>query len=74
MNTPTYAFDYDAFLRLLLGRIRQAQTRSVVAVHRELVVLYWQIGNDILTRQAKQGWERRSLTGWRGISGTHSPK
>jgi predicted nuclease of restriction endonuclease-like (RecB) superfamily len=25
-------------------------------VNRELVLLYWQIGCDILERQAKQGW------------------
>ena len=23
---------------------------------RELIALYWQIGKDILTRQAEQGW------------------
>jgi hypothetical protein len=27
-----------------------------LAVNRELVLLYWQIGRDILERQAAQGW------------------
>ena len=27
-----------------------------LAVNRELVLLYWQIGRDILARQASQGW------------------
>jgi predicted nuclease of restriction endonuclease-like (RecB) superfamily len=27
-----------------------------VAVNRELILLYWQIGRDILARQAEQGW------------------
>jgi hypothetical protein len=29
---------------------------AALAVNRELVLLYWQIGRDILERQAKQGW------------------
>jgi len=56
MNTSEHASEYEAFLRLLLDRIRHAQTRAVLAVHRELVTLYWQIGNDIRMRQEQQGW------------------
>jgi len=56
MNTPEHVSDYEDFLRLLSDRIRDARTRAVLAVHRELVTLYWQIGSDILTRQAQQGW------------------
>jgi hypothetical protein len=33
-----------------------AQQRATLAVNRELVLLYWQIGRDILARQAMQGW------------------
>ena len=29
---------------------------ATLAVNRELVLLYWQIGRDILARQAEQGW------------------
>jgi len=47
---------YDDFLRDLKERIRSAQVRAVLAVNRELVLLYWQIGRDILTRQQQQGW------------------
>lgn len=47
---------YDDFLRDLKERIRNAQVRAVLAVNRELVLLYWQIGRDILTRQQQQGW------------------
>jgi predicted nuclease of restriction endonuclease-like (RecB) superfamily len=38
------------------GRIHTAQQRATLAVNRELVLLYWQIGRDILARQAAQGW------------------
>jgi predicted nuclease of restriction endonuclease-like (RecB) superfamily len=40
----------------LKDRIRSAQQRASLAVNRELVLLYWHIGRDILARQAEQGW------------------
>jgi predicted nuclease of restriction endonuclease-like (RecB) superfamily len=47
---------YEDFLRDLKSRIQTAQIRAALAVNRELVLLYWQIGRDILTRQKQQGW------------------
>jgi predicted nuclease of restriction endonuclease-like (RecB) superfamily len=47
---------YDDFLRDLKQRIRAAQMGAVLVVNRELVLLYWQIGRDIIDRQDKQGW------------------
>ncbi|MFQ6350070.1 PDDEXK nuclease domain-containing protein [Pseudomonas sp. R11F] len=47
---------YSDWLTDLKGRIHAAQQRATLAVNRELVLLYWQIGHDILTRQAEQGW------------------
>ena len=48
--------DYDSFLKRLKERVRTAQLRASLAVNRELVLLYWSIGRDILTRQKEQGW------------------
>lgn len=50
------AHDYNGWLVTLKERIRVAQTRAIVAVNTELVMLYWYIGRDILDRQARQGW------------------
>lgn len=47
---------YDTFLQELKDRIRLAQVRAALSVNRELVVLYWSIGRDILTRQKDEGW------------------
>ena len=47
---------YADWLAELKGRIHGAQQRAALAVNRELVGLYWQIGRDILARQAEQGW------------------
>jgi hypothetical protein len=43
---------YADWLIELKGRIHSAQQRATLAVNRELVLLYWQIGRDILARQA----------------------
>jgi predicted nuclease of restriction endonuclease-like (RecB) superfamily len=48
--------DYDKFLQDLKKCIRSAQIKAVLAVNRELVLLYWQIGKDILLRQQQEGW------------------
>ena len=50
------AVGYEDFLRDLKVRIRTAQVKAALAVNRELVLLYWQIGHDILLRQKEQGW------------------
>lgn len=47
---------YADWLSDLKTRIHSAQQRAALAVNRELVLLYWQIGRDILARQASQGW------------------
>jgi predicted nuclease of restriction endonuclease-like (RecB) superfamily len=47
---------YANWLAELKSRIHSAQQRATMAVNRELVLLYWQIGRDILARQAEQGW------------------
>jgi predicted nuclease of restriction endonuclease-like (RecB) superfamily len=52
---------YAALLRDLKERIQQAQVRAALAVNRELVLLYWQIGREILTRQEQAGWGARVI-------------
>ena len=47
---------YADWLAELKNRIHTAQQRATLAVNRHLVLLYWQIGRDILARQAEQGW------------------
>jgi predicted nuclease of restriction endonuclease-like (RecB) superfamily len=47
---------YADFLNGLKQRIRTAQVKAALAVNRELVLLYWQIGREIIERQQEQGW------------------
>ena len=52
---------YDRFLQELKERIRSAQVRAVLTVNRDLILLYWSIGHDILVRQKKEGWGARII-------------
>jgi len=47
---------YEPFLKDLKERIRTAQVGAALAVNRELVLLYWTFGRDILTKQKQHGW------------------
>jgi hypothetical protein len=47
--------DYGPWLADLKERIHAAQQRAALAVNRELVLLYWQIGREILARQGREG-------------------
>jgi predicted nuclease of restriction endonuclease-like (RecB) superfamily len=53
---PAAPKGYNSFLTELKERIRHAQLRAALSVNCELVLLYWSIGRDILTRQKEQGW------------------
>ena len=48
--------DYAAMLGDLKTRIRTAQTQAALSVNRELVLLYWQIGQVIRQKQQAEGW------------------
>jgi predicted nuclease of restriction endonuclease-like (RecB) superfamily len=48
--------NYNEFFRNLKERIRAAQFKTTLAVNQELVLLYWQIGREILQRQQEEGW------------------
>ncbi len=52
LNSPNYA----NFLKDLKLRIRTSQLKAALSVNRELILLYLQIGKDILERQDEEGW------------------
>jgi predicted nuclease of restriction endonuclease-like (RecB) superfamily len=53
---------YEEFLEDIKGRIRSAQARAARAISAELIGVYWQIGREILQRQAEEG-DRRGRGG-----------
>ena len=71
--------DYPVFLSALKVRVREAQVRAALSVNRELILLYWQIGREIVQRQQDEGWGakvidrlsvdlRREFPGMKGFS------
>ena len=71
--------DYRRMLEILKVRIRASRVRAAVSANRELVLLYWSIGREILQRQAEAGWGakvidrlsadlRREFPGMKGLS------
>ncbi len=47
---------YREFLAQLKASIRQGQFQALRAVNRELVALYWEMGEAIHQKQEEQGW------------------
>jgi len=51
--------DKGSYADLLMGikaRVQTARIRAGLAANRELILLYWDIGTDILQRQHAEGW------------------
>ena len=48
--------DYGQFLTDLNARIHPAQLRASLSVNRELITLYWDLGNAIVKAQEERGY------------------
>jgi predicted nuclease of restriction endonuclease-like (RecB) superfamily len=55
-NGLTTPQGYADLLEQLKLRIRSARWQAALSVNRELVRLYWEIGQSILERQEREGW------------------
>jgi predicted nuclease of restriction endonuclease-like (RecB) superfamily len=53
--------EYARFLDELKGRIRAAQVRAALAVNRDMLLLYWQIGRDLLERRRTLHWGAKTI-------------
>lgn len=48
--------DYHSFFSSLKDDIQKSRANAALAVNKELVLLYWRIGDCILANQEKFGW------------------
>ena len=48
--------EYESFLETIKSRIHQSQVKASLAVNKELILLYWEIGREIVERQKNEGW------------------
>ena len=53
--------DYKNFITSLKTKIRSAQIKGAIAVNKELIKLYWDIGKDIVEKQDQEGWGSKVL-------------
>jgi predicted nuclease of restriction endonuclease-like (RecB) superfamily len=59
MKKKEVSIDSNGYTQLLADlkiKIKQAQIRAGLSINRELILLYWQIGKEVLHRQKMQGW------------------
>ena len=48
--------NYSALLKEVKDRIRRAQIRATMSANAEMLLMYWDVGRIIATRQEKEGW------------------
>lgn len=65
---------YATFVGDLKQKIAAARHRAGLSINRELVVLYWTIGRDILGRQEREGWGARVIDRLAGDLGRAFPE
>jgi hypothetical protein len=53
---PEAPESYQRTLDALVERVQAARVRALRSVNQELVLLYWDIGREILDRQEREGW------------------
>ena len=63
---------YGQWLSGVKARIHAARQRAALSVNHELLAVYWQLGRDIIERQAGGVWGTASLTECRTTSGRPS--
>jgi len=55
-HSPSLPSGYPLLLENIKTRIRAARIKAALAVNRELIQLYWEIGKDIVLQQKREGW------------------
>lgn len=53
--------DYKKWLTDLKSRIQSAQIKAALKVNAELIALYWELGQEILTKEEKAFWGNKFL-------------
>ncbi len=48
--------EYAILLQNLKDQIKQSRVKALLSVNKEMIHLYWNIGNQILQRQKAEGW------------------
>lgn len=60
--------NYINWRRKIISLIEQSKLKAILSVNTELLTLYWEIGNDILTKQRSKVGVRKSLRNYQKTS------
>ncbi len=61
MIKKTTLSPYLSFLEQLKKKVQQAQLKASLAVNKELIQLYWDIGKAIVEKQEEEGWRAQII-------------
>ena len=53
--------EYKSFLSEIKKKIEASQLKAAVAVNRELIALYWEVGSKLHLKQSKDGWGAKTI-------------
>jgi len=56
---PSLAEVHDSYTDMrdiIIAKIKESRTRTIIQVNSGMIELYWDIGNEILHRQKNEGW------------------
>lgn len=56
MSIVIKSIEYISFFQEIKDRIHKAQVKASLAVNKELIILYWDIGRRIALQQQNEGW------------------
>ena len=52
---------YKGLLKEIKNRVRSSQLKAAVAVNREMINLYWEIGSRVFEKQKNEGWGAKTI-------------
>ena len=47
---------YKKWLEVIKSKIQSAQIKAAISVNSQLLMFYWELGNEIIEKQAKTSW------------------
>lgn len=53
--------EYKNFLKEIKEKILSSQVKAALAVNRELITLYWEIGSKVHAKQKNEGWGAKTI-------------
>jgi predicted nuclease of restriction endonuclease-like (RecB) superfamily len=53
--------EYGVLLKEIKDKILSSQVKAALAVNRELIALYWEIGSKIHLKQKNDGWGAKTI-------------